>query len=141
MILDDLLKLADAQSSTVSVASTSYIDTQAGGDSYEGAWFYFRVDTLFASEGTVTCDIQLQTSANTTFSGARTATYTLVSSSALEFSTFVAGYVYKVRIPPRAQRYIRGHIVVSPNSGANYATSAIYDMFIVKDVDVDRTLA
>ena len=49
MFLDDLLKLADAQESTISVASTSHIDIIAAGDSYEGAWFYARVDTAFVA--------------------------------------------------------------------------------------------
>jgi hypothetical protein len=131
MILDDFLVMADAQSSTVSAASTDYIDTKAAGDAYEGAWFVFRVDTLFASTGTVTCEVQLQTSPATNFTDSGTAT--LISSSALAFSTFTAGYMFKARIPSGCKRYLRGYKVVSPNTGGNYATSAIYDMFIVKD--------
>lgn len=136
MFLDDTLKLADAQSSTVSAASTSYIDCQAAGDAYVGCWLYFRVDTLFASTGTVTFELELQTSDNTTFSGARTSTYTLVSSTALPYSNFVAGYELKLRIPPGARRYLRGYQTTSPNTGANYSTAAVYDMWIVKDVDM-----
>ena len=134
MILDTFLLMADAQSSTVSHASSDYIDTKKAGDIGGSAWFVFRVDTLFASTGTVTGTVELQTSPATNFTDSGTAT--LVATSALAFSKFVAGYTIKLRIPSGVNRYLRGYITVSPNTGGNYATSCISDMFIVKDVDM-----
>jgi len=133
MILDDLLKLADALETTVSSASTSYIDTQAGGDSYEGAFFYVRVDTAVTSSGAPTVDFSLQTDDNTGFSSATT----LVATGDKLKAVLTAGTTFKIRIPPIAERYIRGYITI----GTADLTAGKFDMFIVKDVDIDGALA
>ena len=146
MFLDALALLSDAQSSTVSVASTDYIDlaavTDAAGNTfvstgqqYEGCFFVFRVDTAFTSSGTTTCTIQLQSSNDSTFLDSTTVT--LAGSSAFVASDLTAGKMWITRIPASGvKRYLRGYKVMSANSGANYWTSCIYDMFIAKDVDV-----
>lgn len=134
MILDKLALLSDAQNSTVSVASTDYIDTLAKGQAYDGCHFVVRVDTSFASQGTTTCTFQLQTSDETSFGDSAT----LAASSAFVASQLTAGKFWAVKIPSTGvRRYIRGYKVMSENTGGNYWTAAIYDMFIVKDIDVD----
>ena len=131
MFLDDLLKLADAQESTVSVASTSYIDTLAAGDSYEGAWFYARVDTAFTDgAGSPTATFSVQTG------DAITCDTTLVSSTALLSASLTAGAEVKLRIPPGAKRYIRGYVTVADGTEAKRFSAGKWDMFIVKDVDM-----
>lgn len=135
MILDALAVLGDAQSSTVSAASTSYVDTLATGQQYDGCLFVNRIDTAFASSGTTTCTFQLQTSDDSSFLDSTSAT--LAASSAFTASQLTAGMMWVAKIPPKGvKRYIRGYKVMSANSGANYWTSCIYDTFIVKDVDV-----
>lgn len=138
MFLDALALLSDAQSSTVSVASTDYIDTLATGQQYEGCFFVARVDTAFASTGTTTCTFQLQSSDDSSFLDATTVT--LAASSAFTASQLTAGKQWTARIPATGvKRYIRGYKVMSANSGANYWTSCIYDMFIAKDIDVQTS--
>jgi hypothetical protein len=133
MYIDALALFSDAQNSTVSVASTNVVDTLAAGDSYEGAWFVVRVNTAFTTATTVpTFTFQLQTAETEDFSGATPAT--LVASAAYLASQLTAGKFWAVRIPPGAKRYLRGYKVVSTNTGANYVTAAVYDMFIVKDI-------
>lgn len=135
MFLDALTLLGDAQSSTISVASTDYIDTLATGQSYEGCFFVNRIDTAFTSSGTTTCTFQLQTSDDSSFLDATTAT--LAASSAFTASQLTAGKQWSTRIPATGvKRYLRGYKVMSANSGANYWTTAVYDTFIAKDIDV-----
>jgi len=143
MFLDDLLKLADAQESTVSVASTSYIDTQAGGDSYEGAFMYVRIDTAYtASAGSPNARWKLETADDTAFSTNLTE---LVSTGTYLASALTAGTEFKVRIPGRARRYIRGKQVCegfqTEISDSDKFSAGKFDIFIVKDTDLDRILA
>ena len=136
MILDALALFSDAQNSTISVASTSVVDTVAAGDAYVGCWFVVRVDTAFTTSTTTpTFTFQLQTAATEDFSGATPAT--LVASAAYLASQLTAGKYWAVRIPAGCKRYLRGYKVVSTNTGANYVTAAIYDMFVVKDIDLE----
>ena len=128
MILDDLLKLADAQESTVSTASTSYVDTIAKGDSYEGAWLYVRIDTACTSAGATTVDFALQTDDNTSFSSATT----LVSTGATAKASLTSGKEFALRIPAGAERYIRGYVTVATGP----LLAGKWDMFIVKDVNI-----
>lgn len=147
MFLDALALLSDAQSSTVSVASTDYLDLDllkdaAGnttfattGQQYNGCFFVFRVDTAFTSSGTTTCTIQLQSSNDSSFLDSTTVT--LAASSAFTASQLTAGKMWVARIPPTGvKRYVRGYKVMSANTGANYWTACVYDMFITPDVDV-----
>ena len=132
MYLDDLLKLADAQVSTVTAASTSYIDTLAAGDSYEGAWLYIRIDTAVTASGSATVDFALQTDDDSTFPSATT----LISSGAIAKASLIIGKEIKLRIPPGAQRYLRGYVTVA--SGPLLLGK--WDMFIVKDVDIQSNV-
>ena len=136
MILDALALFSDAQDSTVSVASSNVIDTLAAGDSYEGAWFVVSVDTAFTTASTTpTFTFQLQTSAIEGFTDSTAAT--LVASAAYLATQLTAGKFWAVRIPPGAKRYLRGYKSVSTNTGADYVTAAVYDMFITKDIDLE----
>ena len=138
MIQDALLVFSDAQAATASVASTSTVDTLAKGDSYAGAWFVVRVDTAYtAASGTPTNVFQLQTSASETFADAAT---TLVQSASLSATDLIAGYTWKVRIPPGALRYLRAYKVTT-QSIENIFTAGKFDAFIVQDADVEQTLA
>lgn len=128
MFLDDLLKLADAQESTASVASTSYVDTIAKGDSYEGAFFYVRIDTAVTASGSATVDFALQTDDTSTFPSATT----LVSTGAVAKATLISGKSYKIRIPAGAERYLRGYATVATGP----LLTGKWDMYIVKDVDI-----
>lgn len=133
MFIDYLATFSDAQNSTVSAASTNVVDTVAAGDAYVGAWFVTRVDTAFTTATAVpTFTFQLQTAATEDFSGATP--LTLVQSAAYLASQLTAGKYWAARIPPGVKRYLRGYKVVSTNTGANYVTAAVYDMFIVQDI-------
>lgn len=136
MILDDLLSLASAQSSTLSVASTNVIDTLAAGDAYVNSWFVFQVTTAFAAatgtSGATTATIQIQTSATEDFSGATPTT--LAASAAFTISQLTAGKYWAVRIGPNVKRYIRGYKVVS-DSTANVFGAGAWSMVIVNDIN------
>lgn len=135
MILDNLALLADALENTLSVASTSTIDTLAAGDAYVGAWFVARVDTAFtAGAGAPTATFQLQTSANENFSGGAT---TLINSSAYLAAALTAGKIFVGRIPPGSLRYLRGYKVVDDGTSTKRFSAGKFDMYIVKDIDLD----
>ena len=73
MNLDALLKMSAAQAVTVSAASTSSIDTKAAGDSYEGAFAYFKCDTTAGSGSSAsTVNFLIQTSATSSFASTTT---------------------------------------------------------------------
>ncbi len=143
MIVDNFLALGyTAVTTTTSAASTSYIDTTAAGDSNVGDWFVVKTGTtaFTAGAGAPEITFQLQTSSNATFSGARTATYTLCESGVQLVGALTASkIVYKVRIPPTTLRYIRGYYNIG-NYAANtvYVSACSYQMFIVKDADINQ---
>ena len=135
MILDALAVFADAQSGTTSVASTDIIDTLAAGNSYEGCWFVFRVDTAFTQINTASrATIQLQTSSDSAWGGDG---YTLVASVAFTTAQLAANKMWAVRIPAGTKRYIRGYKSVSGTDANNAFSGGAWDMFIVKDFDVE----
>ncbi|NJO00395.1 MAG: hypothetical protein HC880_00765 [Bacteroidia bacterium] len=135
MILDNLALLADALENTLSVASTNTIDTLAAGDAYVGAWFVARVDTDFtAGAGAPTATFQLQTSASETFAGGAE---TLITSSAYVADSLTAGKIFVGRIPPGALRYLRGYKVVDSGASNKRFSAGKFDMYIVKDIDLD----
>ena len=131
MFIDALTVFSDAQAVTVSAASTNYMDTLAAGDSYEGAWLVFRVETAFTAGGAATMQVDLQTDDNSSFSSATT--LCTLPGGAIAVATLVAGLIRKVRIPPGAERYLRGYYTVS--TGPMTAGNA--DLFITKDVDLE----
>lgn len=136
MILDALAKFADAQESTVSVASTDVVNTLAGGDAYVGNWFVARVDTAFtAGAGTPTAIFQLQTAETEDFSGATP--ITLVQSSAYVASQLTAGKFWAVRIPPGVKKYLRGYKLSNENGDTTKWTTGKWDMFITHDIDLE----
>lgn len=135
MILDALTTFSDAQSSTLAVASTDIIDTLAAGDSYEGCWFVARVDTAFTKVGAPTVVFQLQTCADSDFG--TSAPVSLCVSASYVAANLVAGKFVAMRIPHGAKRYLRGYKVITVYNGVDYWTAAVYDMFIVKDIDAN----
>ena len=144
MFLDDLLKLADAQTTTYSTASGSTLNTVAVGESYEGAWFYCRVDTTFVTgAGVCFAEFQLQTDTLSTMNAGTT----LLNSATFPVATLVRGFEYKARIPPGVKQFLRGymkvtsheHVALGAGSDTDFFSTAVYDMFIVKDVEVANT--
>lgn len=145
MILDSLLKLAGAQSGTVSVASTNTIDCLAGGDAYAGGmaglFFVIRVSTAFTATGSaVTAAFQLQTSSDDTFTQANS--LTLVQSAALPALSLPVGTIIALPIPAGAKRYIRGYrLNANETAGTNVFSAGAYDMYITKDAPITRERA
>ena len=143
MLLDATLLLADGVTTTTSAASTDYIDCQAAGNDYKGCIFVAKTDTTaFAvKNGAPSVDFQLQTSDNTSFSGARSSVFTLCAATGLlaadlGASTLAAAVV----IPPGALRYLRGYYSISNYSAGTHDFSACsYSMFIV--IDADRLIS
>jgi len=127
MILDALLRVSSEQAVTVSAASTSSIDTKAAGDSYEGAFVYFKCDTAAASGSSAsTVNFLIQTSATSSFAS----TTTLFDSGAIAEASVVAGYEVNGRLAQGALRYIRGYYTV----GSQSLTAGAFSGYIVKDV-------
>lgn len=135
MILDYIAKFSDGQTGTVSVAHTDYIDTEAAGQSYEGAFFVFRVDTAFSQTGTASrLTVQVQTSEDSSFLNSTTAT--MVQSATFSTSDLTAGKYWAVRLPMNAKRYIRAYNSVSGTSGSTHIfTGGAWDSFITNDID------
>lgn len=139
MILDNSTVMADALSTTTSVASTDYIDTLAAGNAYVGAWVVVRVDDAFvAGAGAPAIQFELQTSPATNFTDVGTATLAVSNSflvAALTADTIVA----RMRIPPGAKRYLRVYKNIT-----NYAAQTIFlssgswDAYVAADVDVNE---
>ena len=144
MFLDDLLKLADAQESTVSVASTSHIDTLAKGDAYVPNFAYIRIDTAFtAGAGQPNASFKIQSSSSSTFASD---VNTLCESETLLASSLIAGKEYKLRLASGAKRYIRGYMTVGVHGGTAISDTHKFGagkfvIFLVTDVDIDRNLA
>jgi hypothetical protein len=144
MFLDDLLKLADAQESTISVASTSYIDTIAKGDAYVGAFMYARVDTAFtAGAGEPNAMFSIQTASDTAFT---TDLKTIASSGTYLASALTIGTEVKLRLGVPAERYVRGYMTVAVADGSSISDThkfgaGKFDMFLVLDVDVQNSVA
>lgn len=139
MFQDILATFSDAQSSTISAAFTDYISTVSTsalrGNAYVGCFAVARVDTSFAATGVTTCTFQLQTSDDANFLDSTTAT--LAASSAFTAAQLTAGKMWAVRIPSSGmKKYLRMYKVMSANTGGNFWTVAIYDGFIVADIDV-----
>lgn len=138
MIMDDFLNIADAMSITTSAASTDYIDTLAKGDDNVSPYFVVRVDTAFTSaSANSTVEFKLQCDDNTSFTSAKN----LWTSGAIAKASLVAGYFCKVRVPPGAERYLRGYVTVSVSAGTNVdGTAGKADMGFTKDADFNNQI-
>jgi len=145
MILDALMELADAQESTVAVASTNVVDTLAGGDAYSGGmgglFYVIRIDTAFTTgAGDPTCVFQLQTSDIEAFGEADD--ITLVQSSTFASADLTANKIIALPIPGESKRYVRGYFsIFHTNSDANKFSAGKWDMYITKDAPITRELA
>ncbi len=128
MFIDNNLLLADSQASTVSVASTNYIDTLAAGDGItDGAWFVVLIKT--AASGGTSIAFDLRTDSASTFP----TDTVLFSTGAIAVASLTANtFVAKVRIPIGAKRYLRGYATMVGNPA-----STTYSMMIVEDIGRD----
>lgn len=141
--LDQMLTFSDAQSSTVSAATSDYVDIGAQdskitgafpGQQYAGCFFVFRMNTAATSSGTTTCTFQVQSSNETSFGDS----VTIAASSAFVASQLTAGKMWATRLPATGmRRYLRGYKVMSANTGANYWTAFVLDAYVVYDLDVE----
>lgn len=141
MIQDALLELADAQASTVDVASTNVIDTLAAGDAYAGGmaglFFVIRIDTAYtAGAGTPTATFQLQTGTDANMANG----VTLVQSAAFIASELTAGKIIALPIPGGAKRYIRGYQDTNASGDVTKFSAGAFDMHIQKDAPMYREL-
>lgn len=129
MFIDRALLLSDAQSLTVSGASTNYIDALAPGAAYKAPFFIVLIKTTLANCTSV--DFQLRGDSASSFS----TDTVIVASGAIVVATLVAGYfALKVRLPvDKRFRYIRGYAVIV---GGGATMTGAWDMKIVEDVDV-----
>jgi len=134
MIKDASLVMANAQATTVSAASTDYIDTLAAGQAYEGAIVEFRVASApTAAAGAPTMTFQVQTHSATDFNGG----VTLNASSALVAASLTAGTKVAFRLPPKGvKRYIRGYFSTNASGDSIKFSGGTYDAYVVKDLDV-----
>ena len=126
MYIDNSLVLSSAQSSTVSAASTNYIDTLAAGDAYDNVWFVALITTVISGGTSIAFDLR------TDSSSAFGSEVVLFSTGAIVVATLKAGYfAARVKCPLGKKRYLRGYAtIVGPiNSGA-------WSMFLTPDVDV-----
>ena len=136
MLIDGLLYMADAASSTTSEASTDYIDTLAAAHDYVGKEVVFKVGTAFvAGAGAPTATFQLQTSNSSSFLDSSTTTLA-ASSAMLAAALTINSFAYRVRIPVGAKRYIRGYKVVDSGAEAKRFNAGTWSCFIAEDVDV-----
>lgn len=135
MIYDAALLMASAQSSTVSVASTDYIDALAAGNDYKGCIFNVRISTAAAiGQGAPTVQYLLQTSSVSTFTDATTST--LCASAVYQGAALTAGKTLELVIPSGAKRYLRGYQLCAASTGVIFFTALAFDMFITEDSDV-----
>ena len=132
MIIDKLLEFSTAQTLTESAASENYVDTLAAGSAYGNElWLVVRVGTALSSSGNdTTLTIDLQSDSASDFS---TALKTHVSSGAIAKEDCTANtIIWKTRIPPGLQRYLRLYYTVEngPFSGGTI------DAFLTPDVPI-----
>jgi hypothetical protein len=135
MIKDASLVMANAQATTVSAASTDYIDTLAAGQAYVGSIVEFRVNGApTAAAGAPTMTFQVQTADDSAFSSGAA---TLNASSALVAASLTAGTKVSFRLPPKGvKRYIRAYFLTNASGESIKFSGGSYDAYIVKDVDV-----
>jgi hypothetical protein len=133
MLIDASLLLADAQSSTVSAASTSHIDTTVGGGSKyvlygeANVMPFFFVNITTAVTGGTSVAFSLQTDIVNTFDSALE---TLYSSGAIAVANLVKGYQLAVRIPKGIKRYVRGYVTID-----GPITTGAWTMGFALDID------
>ncbi|UOF77489.1 major capsid protein [Caudoviricetes sp.] len=90
---------------TATRVSTNYLDTRGAGDVGIGCPLYVDivVHTLFASGGSSTLTVTLETDDNTSFSSATT----LWTSGAIPKASLVKGYRLQFPVPVGAERYLQ----------------------------------
>ena len=138
MYKDASLIMANAQATTISAASTDYIDTLAAGQAYEGAQVVFRVASApTAAAGAPSMTFQVQTSSSSSFVGGTETTTTINASSALVAANLTAGTQVSFRLPSSGlKRYIRGYFNTNASGDSIKFSGGTYDAFVVKDLDV-----
>lgn len=132
MIIDKLLEFSTAQTLTASAASEDYVDTLAAGSAYGNElWLVVRVGTALNSTGDdATLTISLQSDSDSGFS---TTLKTHVSSGAIAEASCTANtIIWKTRVPPGLQRYLRLYYTV----GTEDFISGTIDAFLTPDVPI-----
>jgi len=135
MILDALLKFADAKESTNSEGGASYIDTITEGEAYVGCFVVARVDTAYtAGAGGPHIIFKLITSDSVTTN--HSSAITLCQSATYVAAQLTAGKYWVARIPPGVKRYLHGYKYSSDSGNGRRFSAGKWDMFIVKDIDL-----
>ena len=132
MIIDKLLEFSTAQDLRGTAASEDYVDTLAAGSAYGNElWLVVRVGTALDSGGNnATLTISLQSDSDSDFS---TTLKTHVSSGAIAEASCTANtIIWKTRVPPGLQRYLRLYYTVGTS---NFASGTI-DAFLTPDVPI-----
>lgn len=128
MILDNSLFFSDGQAVTTATtnAATDDVDLLAAGDSLDcPLWLVITAKTAAASAGAATVQYQLQTSAD-----ANTWT-TLWTGPAVAYTSVVAGYQTRLKLPVGCLRYLRVNYIV----GTAALTGGTFTAVLSKTID------
>jgi hypothetical protein len=106
MVIDKQLEfcLNQAETTADSHVSDNIIDMGHAGDAVDKElWFEILCTESFNSDGAATVQFKLQTATDDDF----TAPVDLIDFGAISYSTLVAGYKLRRRLPPGALQYLR----------------------------------
>jgi len=134
MIIDKLLEFSTAQALTATAASEDTVDTLAAGSAYGNElWLVVRVGTaLNSTEDDATLTISLQSDSASDFSTESTLKTHVSSGAIAEASCTGNTIVWKTRVPPGLQRYLRLYYTV----GTHNFISGTIDAFLTPDVPI-----
>jgi len=134
MIIDKLLEFSTAQDLTETAPSEDTVDTLAAGSAYGNElWLVVRVGTaLDSGGGNATLTISLQSDSASDFSTDSTLKTHVSSGAIAEASCTGNTIVWKTRVPPGLQRYLRLNYTV----GTSNFTSGTIDAFLTPDVPI-----
>lgn len=130
MIIDDSLKLSEAQAVTVSAASTSVLDLGAKGDAYRPPFLVVQTREAAAAVGDATVEFKVQTATDDVF----TTPITLFSSGAIgKAALALNSQPLAVRIPAGCKRYLRVWYEVATGP----LTAGKFDAFTASEVQTN----
>ena len=134
MIIDKLLEFSTNQALLATAASEDTVDTLAAGSAYGNElWLVVRVGTALSSSGEdTTLTIDLQSDSAFDFSTGSTLKTHVSSGAIAEASCTGNTIVWKTRVPPGLQRYLR----LSYTVGTNNFTTGTIDAFLTPDVPI-----
>jgi hypothetical protein len=133
MILDGDLKLSAAQALTATAASTSVLDLTAAGDAISPElWAVVRVGTaLDSTEEDATLTVALESDSASDFSTNSTKIVHAQTAAIAEASCTANTILWKIKLPPGLQRYVRFYYTV----GVHDFTGGTVDAFLTYDVN------